>query len=97
VLQGAEVYKGKPIFYSLGNLVSPRPGTTAVFKLRYQGRAFVGVNTLPANISGGKTVPVPTKSLKVYQSKMVGLCTALVRRYPNPNSVALVRPMKQGK
>ena len=28
VLQGAEIYRGKPIFHSLGNLVSPRPGVS---------------------------------------------------------------------
>ncbi|CAN1532126.1 PgsA Putative enzyme of poly-gamma-glutamate biosynthesis (capsule formation) [Fimbriimonadaceae bacterium] len=36
VLQGAELYKGKPILYSLGNLVAPRSGETALISVNLE-------------------------------------------------------------
>jgi poly-gamma-glutamate capsule biosynthesis protein CapA/YwtB (metallophosphatase superfamily) len=54
VLQGKELYRGKPILYSAGNLVSPRPGSTAVYRLRFEGRTLKGWEARPARISGGR-------------------------------------------
>jgi poly-gamma-glutamate synthesis protein (capsule biosynthesis protein) len=53
VLQGKEVYRGRPILYSAGNLVSPRPGATAVYLLRFEGKALKGISIVPVGISGG--------------------------------------------
>lgn len=54
VLQPAEVYKGKPIFYSLGNLVHPRYGNTAVYRVMYDGKEFKSFSFVPLRYSGGR-------------------------------------------
>lgn len=53
VLQAAEIYNGKPIMYSLGNLVSPTPAASALISLRRHGDTW-SLNVLPTAISGGK-------------------------------------------
>ncbi|MCE9558259.1 MAG: CapA family protein [Armatimonadetes bacterium] len=62
VLQGSEVYKGKPICYSLGNLISPLPAATAIHKLTFSGTKFMGLQRLGCSISGGKTVLMKGKA-----------------------------------
>ncbi|MEQ1934594.1 MAG: CapA family protein, partial [Fimbriimonadaceae bacterium] len=54
VLQPGELYKGKPIIYSLGNLISPRPAQTALYRLTFEGVQMSSAEILPAGISGGK-------------------------------------------
>jgi poly-gamma-glutamate synthesis protein (capsule biosynthesis protein) len=54
VLQGREVYKGKPIIYSLGNLISPMPAKSAVYTLKFEGRTFKAWSLRPMTNSGGK-------------------------------------------
>ncbi|RYG45905.1 CapA family protein [bacterium] len=51
VLQPAETYKRKPIMYSMGNLVSPRPGKSAVAFWRVGTES---VTLKPYNIRGGR-------------------------------------------
>lgn len=58
VLQPVEMYKGKPILYSMGNLVSPRPATTAVYRMRFRGTRCERVEKLPARITGGSVTLV---------------------------------------
>ncbi|MBX3119574.1 MAG: CapA family protein [Fimbriimonadaceae bacterium] len=87
VLQGAELYKGKPIFYSLGNLISPRPGSTAIFQLRFQGNDIEQVSVLPCSISGGSVSPI--RDAKAMQSELARfdkLCDAVRSRYPSKES-----------
>src|SRR5205814_10411794 len=38
VLQGAEIYRGKPILYSMGNLVSVLPSSTGLIQLTFTGK-----------------------------------------------------------
>lgn len=54
VWQGMENYRGKPIYYSLGNLVSPRPGVTGLARLTYGGTRLQKTEFLPAQIAGGR-------------------------------------------
>jgi poly-gamma-glutamate capsule biosynthesis protein CapA/YwtB (metallophosphatase superfamily) len=54
VLQPAEVYKGKPIFYSLGNLVHPRYGNTAVYRVTYVDKEFRSYSFVPLRYSAGR-------------------------------------------
>jgi poly-gamma-glutamate capsule biosynthesis protein CapA/YwtB (metallophosphatase superfamily) len=42
VLQPGELYQGKPIIYSIGNLVNSRSGNTALYSLRFEGNRLVG-------------------------------------------------------
>lgn len=55
VLQGKEVYKGRPILYSTGNLASALPAASAVYLLKFEGAEFRGVDVVPVRISGGQT------------------------------------------
>lgn len=54
VLQPAELYKGKPILYSLGNLVNPGGGGAALYQLTYDGTQFQYATVLPTSYSSGK-------------------------------------------
>lgn len=53
VLQAAELYQGRPIMYSLGNLVSPTPAASALFSVRRTGGKW-DFKVLPTRISGGR-------------------------------------------
>lgn len=79
VLQGAEVYKKKLIFYSLGNLVSPRPGATAVIVLDYLQDTAVGINVYSCYITGGK---VSVRGIV----KMKELSAVVQKYYPSADS-----------
>ncbi len=62
VLQPTETYKGVPILYSAGNLVSPRPGKTALYRLQIGRHTSSGLTVLPANINNGGVVLAETKA-----------------------------------
>lgn len=59
VLESSEVYQGKPILYSMGNLVSPMPAETALAKLRFKGNKLEKLEFIPCAIRGGKVTPNP--------------------------------------
>lgn len=86
VLQGAELYNGKPIFYSIGNFISPRPAATALFKLRFEGETLKTTAVLPCGISGGKVAPYPMPKRLAELKRFRGLSEALARRYKSPKS-----------
>ena len=54
VIQSTEVYRGVPILYSTGNLVSPMPGRTALYRIPISLHKSGKWETLGASISGGK-------------------------------------------
>jgi poly-gamma-glutamate synthesis protein (capsule biosynthesis protein) len=54
VLQPLEFYKGRPIFFGLGNFVWPRNGPTAVGEVIFSPDGRVNACLLPARISGGR-------------------------------------------
>ncbi|MBL8049175.1 MAG: CapA family protein [Chthonomonas sp.] len=53
VLQGSEIVGGQPIHYSLGNLISPRPANTGVYRLTFSGKKYVKTERLTYTIAGG--------------------------------------------
>ena len=57
VLQPAEIYKGKPIFYSLGNLVNPGGGITAAYEVKYREKEFQSMTFIPLRYSSGRIFP----------------------------------------
>lgn len=89
VLQGAEIYAGRPVFYSLGNLVSPLGGSTGLFRLTFEGRTFQKAEMLPCAISGGAVNAVPTPRRAAGIKAFRGLCDTVVRRFRNSKSGAL--------
>jgi poly-gamma-glutamate capsule biosynthesis protein CapA/YwtB (metallophosphatase superfamily) len=86
VLQGAEVYRGKPILYSTGNLVSALPGDTALFRLRFEGSAMTQFEVLPARIEGGKVAFVPEARRPQALEAFRKLNESLARQHPNAQS-----------
>lgn len=82
VLQGTETYRGKPILYSLGNLCSPLPASTALFRLKYEGKKFVSFQPIPCRISGGKVAPLSGGSAASELRRIAGLNQAVKRTYP---------------
>ena len=56
VLQGKELYRGKPILYSTGNFISPRPAASAVYTLTFEGTKFKGWEFRPMANRGSRMV-----------------------------------------
>lgn len=65
VLQPKEIYNGKPILYSTGNLVSPMPGRTALFRLKIDRHRTSGVVSMPVRIADGKATFEPSRPRRV--------------------------------
>lgn len=62
ILQGVEIYKGKPIFYSLGNFVfgsrSELTSNTMIAQVNYSDNKMESLKVIPATIVSGRPVPV---------------------------------------
>ncbi len=86
VLQGAEIYLGKPVFYSLGNLISPRPSSTALFKCCYQDQKLTGIQMIPCQIQSGKVNVDESVNQNQVKSKFIQLCKEIQCRYPKSGS-----------
>jgi poly-gamma-glutamate synthesis protein (capsule biosynthesis protein) len=89
VLQGAELYRGKPIFYSLGNLISPLGGPTSLVRLTYQNGKFSNAEWHPARIQLGRTVLASGNDRFEAFNAISKLCRELAKRYPNKQSQPL--------
>ena len=65
VLQGVEMYKGKPIFYSLGNFVfggkDKITRTTMIGQINIVDKKIESINVIPCNIVNGRPIPVAGK------------------------------------
>ena len=65
VLQGVEVYKGKPIFYSLGNFVfggrDTLTRTTMIGQVNIKDKKIESIKVIPCNIVNGRPIPVEGK------------------------------------
>lgn len=60
-LQGREIYKRKPILYSMGNLISPLPAASAIYTLTFDGPTFKSWSLRPMRNLGGKALWYPAK------------------------------------
>ncbi len=94
VLQGAEVYRGKPILYSMGNLISSKGGPAGAIKLIYMDGALARAQLLPLEISGGRVSPVVGKRGQAAVRTFSNLCSLLERKYPSPFAKPLVTVSK---
>lgn len=65
VLQGIQVYKGKPIFYSLGNFVfnsGSKAGTnTMIGQVKIENKKIQGINIIPCKIVNSRPIPLEGK------------------------------------
>lgn len=89
VLQGAELYKGKPILYSMGNLISKKEGPTGLVRLYYEDRKLKGFRFLPLQIAGLKVKPVVGKPAAARILGFKRLSEAIQRKYKHKQSKAL--------
>ncbi len=80
VLQGAEIYRGKPILYSMGNLVSVLPSSTGLIRLTFAGKSLQNFHFIPCAIRGGRVSPVSRGV------DFASLCRALRAKYPSKDS-----------
>lgn len=60
VLEPTEIYHGKPILYSAGNLVSPSPGKTGLFKFSFLGSKLQASQFLACSIRNRAVTPART-------------------------------------
>jgi poly-gamma-glutamate capsule biosynthesis protein CapA/YwtB (metallophosphatase superfamily) len=89
VLQGAERYRDVPILYSTGNLISVKPGNTALFKLTFDGRKLTQFGIVPCRIDKGKVVPMQETDAAKMRVEFGQLSMALSKKYPSPMSKPL--------
>lgn len=65
VLQGIEIYKGKPIFYSLGNFIfgskSEIARETMIAQVVLKNKSISRVHIIPCTIEYGRPIPVSTE------------------------------------
>ncbi len=90
VLQGAELYRGKPIFYSLGNLISSLPSNSALFHIDFNRSTAIRVKMVPFRISGGKSRILKSGELIAEISRFEQLCKKISLRYPSKDSKRIV-------
>jgi len=89
VLEGSEVYRGKPIIYSTGNLLSALPSDTGLFKLSFEGTRFSGAEFFPARIRAGRVRLMMGKDERVARRAYHEMCHAVLKKYPVADSVPL--------
>lgn len=75
VLEGAELYKGHPILYSMGNLVSPTPANTGLVELRFLGTSLERARFFPAKVSGGHVAALKGREATVRTAAFRRLCS----------------------
>ncbi len=86
VLQGGELYRGKPILYSMGNLISPLPAATGLARLTFTGQRISGFDFIPAAIRGGRVRPLGRSGAGAQQQRFAALGRAVRSRYPSAHS-----------
>jgi len=82
VLQGAEVFASKPILYSSGNLVSSRPGATALYRLHYSGKQLQRIEAIPCRIAGGSVALLSGAQRLQGLNRIAGLDRSLKKAFP---------------
>ncbi len=80
--QGIEIYKGKPIFYSLGNFMfdqaDPENKESFIMKLAYQNKRLVSITGIPIRIINDmQVVPVQGNEAEAFLKREVELCGRL--------------------
>ena len=74
VLQGTELYKGHPILYSMGNLVSPTPAVGGMISLAFTGSTFSTASFVPTRVSGGRVTLETGRALAARSAAFDRLC-----------------------
>jgi poly-gamma-glutamate synthesis protein (capsule biosynthesis protein) len=88
VLQGAELYRGKPILYSMGNLISALPAETGLLQMTGRGK-HTTFAFFPARIRAGRVSLLKPGEIPAARRRFAGLCQQVVRKYPHRQTRAL--------
>jgi poly-gamma-glutamate synthesis protein (capsule biosynthesis protein) len=80
--QGIEMYKGKPIVYSLGNFIfdqnDPENQEAFILDMTYQNKVLTGFTAMPVRtIAKTQVVPVYGKDAEALLNREAGLCKEL--------------------
>jgi len=86
VLQPAELYRNKPILYSLGNFVHPGSGLTAVIQLNFNGNQVIVASALPVRYRFGSITKAPSILPKAFSRQTYA---AFLKRFPSKFSKPL--------
>lgn len=86
VLQGAEIYNGKPIVYSLGDLMHSRNKETAVLKLNYSGKDFNNIEFVPCVIKTQELIPENLNQARAKIEQFKKLYQDIKNKYPHKSS-----------
>jgi len=89
VLQGAELYKGKPILYSMGNLISRKEGPTGLARIYFENFKFYKFKFIPLDIKSMKVQAVSAKLVESRCAQFKSLSEGVRRKYPNKESKVL--------
>jgi hypothetical protein len=89
VLQGAELYKGKPILYSMGNLISALPSQSALARVYFAPGKPPKFKLLPFSIAKGKIVPLKAASCDAALAGFKLLSDSVQKLYPSKDSKPL--------
>ena len=87
VLQPAELYKSKPIIYSLGNFVNPGGGESAIYKLTFEKSTFKDAEVIPVKYSAGRVSFSNREAIEISMKEI-----ELSRLFPSENSLTLTLP-----
>jgi hypothetical protein len=91
VLQPGELYKGKPIIYSLGNFVNPGGGQAAIYKLTFDKSLFKAAEIVPTSYSGGRVSFSKRDPGEISKQEQ-----GLKKRYPSLDTELLTLPVPSG-
>ncbi len=86
VLQGAELYRSRPILYSMGNLLAPNGGPCGLAELSFTGRRFQGLKFHPFYTSAGIAHLYDSAQKKAATEGYRRLAQAIQSSYPSPHS-----------
>ncbi len=89
VLQGAELYSGVPILYSMGNLISPTPALSGIIHIRVREGHIVRSFFQPVIVRGGNAASETGPAGKASRAKFAELCRKFHKIYPSPLSKPL--------
>ncbi len=88
VLQPAELYKGKPIIYSLGNFVNPGGGQAAMYKLTFEKTEYRSAQIIPTSYSGGRVGLSKRDPIEISKQEQ-----GLKKRFPSLDAELMTFPV----
>ncbi|MDR3691306.1 MAG: CapA family protein [Fimbriimonas sp.] len=91
VLQGAELYRGKLIMYSMGNLISNLPSRSGFIELKIDEEGNESPSFIPAEVKGGRVLLLRGKQKTVAFAGFRKLCHLLEKKYPSKRAVPMMR------